>query len=240
MRRTLAAALLLLVTGCGTPAPAPTAAPATSVATSPTAADPIADAPACARGLPLVVLSPPGQKPSIALPIGESGTTGVVLLHQSDGNVCQLADYARHLASLGYRALTVELPRNPMDAYATAGIAWLRQHGTTKVFVLGASMGGTIAIAAAARTTPPVTGVISLSAPKEWWDIDATAEAAKLRMPVFIAAGERDRSFDDDARLIYAACGSAKKTLTVVPATSAHGIGLLDVLGPKIEAFLRG
>lgn len=195
------------------------------------------------------------NKASLAGVVLGSGPSGVVLAHQNGSDACQWMPYARELAKQGYQVLMFDFegfgaspPRSgdaPILAVDTAGaVVALRSRGATKVVLVGASMGGTGALAAAGLVAPPVDGVVSLSAPAEFVGVDAKAAVATLDVPVLYVAAADDGQFGSDARDLHAATRSKDRKLLVVPGYS-HGVGLLDDQdhGPKVraqvEAFLR-
>jgi dienelactone hydrolase len=169
-----------------------------------------------------------------------SGSVGVLLSHQSDGDLCQWHDYAVTLARRGYRALALSYQDATADE-ALAAVRTLRKDGAKTVVLLGASMGGTISLTAAARMVPPPAAVISLSGPRAFNSVDALAGVKKLRMPVFLAAGGLDEPFASDARTIYrAATHASTRRLLIEGGSGAHGVAFLDG-GPvqkAMEAFL--
>lgn len=169
-----------------------------------------------------------------------SGSVGVLLSHQSDGDLCQWRDYALTLAHRGYRALALSY-QDASAEEALAAVKALRKDGARTVVLLGASMGGTISLAAAARMSPPPAAVISLSGPRAFNSVDALAGVKKLRMPLFFAAGGLDEPFASDARTLYrAATHASTRRLLIDAGTGAHGVAFLD--GGKVqkamEAFL--
>jgi pimeloyl-ACP methyl ester carboxylesterase/predicted small lipoprotein YifL len=187
----------------------------------------------------LIVLEASGDKTKngVAMPVGTSGDTGVVYLHQVGANLCQMLPIATILANKGIRGITVENNIYGPELGAAA-VAWLRAQGVKRVFVLGASMGGTHAWAAAELATPPVDGVISLSAPEYYTDANATDAARKLDVPSFIVAAEYDEPFASAAKSLYAATPSKHKNLLLLSGSS-HGVGLIDTsLQEQIEAFV--
>jgi pimeloyl-ACP methyl ester carboxylesterase len=180
-----------------------------------------------------------------------TGTTAVVLAHQSDGNLCQWIPYARRLAGLGYLALVFDLrgygasqvrhyPANQrLGGDVAAAAREARALGARKVFLLGASLGGSAVVAAAANAKPPVAGVISVSSSADL--VDALGSARRVRVPALVIAAEGDRDFAPDVGRLYAALASARKAREVLPGY-AHGVQL--VAGSKrardlIETFLR-
>jgi len=182
-----------------------------------------------------------------------SGTTAVVLAHQTDGNVCQWAPYARRLAALGYTAIAFDFrgyglsQRRPyryslrLSGDISAAVRAARGLGAQRVFIVGASLGANAAILAAVNTRPFVDGVVSLSAPATF-RFDAIAAAGRLLVPALYVAAELDEGgqYAHDAETLYVASATPGKELEIVPGT-AHGVRL--VAGPGtardlVEAFL--
>ncbi|GHJ46973.1 hypothetical protein Cs7R123_43150 [Catellatospora sp. TT07R-123] len=238
VRQALIASLLLAgaltaAAGCGGPGsaqPTDPAAAARQQVIDTADADCLAD-----RG-PLVVVTGAGQNMTAAIEAG-SGDTGVVLLHQVDGTMCQWYPYALVLAQKGYRTLAPDITSRDAVEVAQAAIAHLRAEGAKRVFVLGASRGGTIALAAAAATTPPVDGVIALSAPTVY-DANATTAVKTLAVPTIFAAGDLDGTFPDHARELYSLSVSTHKRL-IIRSSADHGVSLLGGdLDDIVLAFL--
>jgi len=163
------------------------------------------------------------------------GDKALVLLHQSNGDLCQWAPYAMELAEQGYRALAVDAPRvaSSRDATedhhvaVTEAAAYLRAEGATAVTLIGASMGGTAVLAAAAQTTPPVDGVIALSAPTFYDGTDALAAVANLTVPVLYAAADGDAQFGDNAGKFADATPEATDATLLLVSGSSHGVDFL-------------
>ena len=147
-----------------------------------------------------------------------SGKTFVVLAHQYGGDLCQWVPYAKRLASMGYTALAFDLRgfgrsqkrygdaliRYDRDVVAAAKLA--RSLGARKVTLIGASLGANATVAAGAAITPPVDGLVSLSAPGTFRQ-DAIAAATHLSVPALFAAGQVDEGgiYATDAKAMYAA-----------------------------------
>jgi len=181
-----------------------------------------------------------------------SGSTAIVLVHQRDGTMCQWTSYARRLGKLGYRALTIDL-RNYGDSQSrgypanmrfggdvVGAINYVRAQGAKKVFVLGASMGGSAAIDGAANARPAVNGVVSVSGAADL--VDAIEAVKRLRVPSLFVAGAGDRDFATDAHRLYNASPAKDKKLDVVPGAYEHGTQLVAASGRirgEIETFLR-
>ena len=189
------------------------------------------DAPTCVTGTDLrssfreVPVGKVSTRP--ALEYG-SGTVGVVLIHQVDADLCQWKEYAQTLARLGYRAISMTyLGDYVLEASAAA--AELRKDGATKIVLMGASMGGTIALTTAAQLTPAPEAVVSLSGPDTYQDLDALTAIRKLTMPVFLGVAKGDEGFYESAVALYRACTAPHKPLVVEPSIAVHGVELLDV-----------
>jgi pimeloyl-ACP methyl ester carboxylesterase len=185
------------------------------------------------------------------------GTTAVILAHQSEGDLCDWLPYARRLAARGYFVFPIDfrgygfsdLPPSGQHRYAqdlAAAAKALRRLGKKKVFVVGASMGGIAAVVAGASISPPLAGVVSVSAPARYRGMDGLAAGKRLRVPaLYVAAAldvSREYDFAADAKALHRAAASKRKRLELVPGP-LHGIALVDGT-PKaraaIERFLQG
>jgi pimeloyl-ACP methyl ester carboxylesterase len=168
------------------------------------------------------------------------GKTAVVLAHERRSVGCQWGGYAKRLVRRGYVVLAFDF-RGHGDSQSRAGRAGgrlaadvvaavrvARARGAQKVFVLGASMGGTAALAAAATIKPPLAGVISASGPATYQWIDARAVVPRLTVPVLYVVGQHDGGggFAADAQELFDATASADKRLEILP-VSNHGVSLV-------------
>ena len=182
-----------------------------------------------------VVFRAPGGPRLVGLVLG-SGKTGVVLSHELRANLCRWLPFARVLAKSGYRVLAFDfsghgssgLPNRTsggIDEEVVAAGRLLRGRGVQKLFVVGASMGGTASIVAAPQLGPQVAGVASLSGPAQFNGLDAAATAPQLAVPSLFVAAEDDAPFADDARALFAAVQNPDKALEIVPGSS-HGTSL--------------
>lgn len=165
-----------------------------------------------------------------------TGSSGVVLAHQSDGSLCEWLPYGEQLAALGYRVLAFDFVGSGSSSMAKqktyvedvrTAVDYLRQQGALKVVVIGASMGATMSIVAGAAITPPVDGIVALSSPLTFDGVNAQRAAPSLKSPVIYIAGDTDGDYATYAKNIYDATPANLRTLLVV--TSAqHGIRLID------------
>jgi pimeloyl-ACP methyl ester carboxylesterase len=179
------------------------------------------------------------------------GTTAVVFAHESPGSSCQWAPFARALSRRGYLTLAFDFrgygrsqdPRRGasfrLAADVIAAARKSRSLGAKKVVVVGASMGGTAVILAAANARTVINGVISVSAASSFGPMDAEAAARRLQVPVLYLAGDRDQPFDDDARALYAATASVDKRLEILDSGN-HGVLLAPEPAARllIESFI--
>ncbi len=163
------------------------------------------------------------------------GKKGVVLAHQSSGNLCQWFPYARTLARRGFRVFAFDfrtcgasdIPRvqanaRRFDLDVVAAVNVLRRRGATSIVLAGGSLGA----------------VISLSSPQQAFDLDVAAAAGQLQAPVLFVAAEDDGHFADDARQLYGRAASPDKQLIVLSA-GGHGTSLprLPVVRDALDAF---
>lgn len=266
----LLACALAASAGCsGTPGPtggtASAGAPVTpySPSPSPSATGPAPSLPADAAGAACPDFATQGRQVRftdsarirLAGVLLGRGRTGIVLGHQSDGTVCQWLPYAVALAHRGYQVLVIDFAGHgasgpvpgavavPLAGDMAAATGYLRRAGATKVVLIGASMGGTAAVAAGAAIRPPVTAVVCLSGPRLFQQTDAYAAARRLAVPTLYAAGRDDTPFVDDARAMYAATPRATGSRLVVVGTGSHGISLVGDAGDAtvnaaVDAFL--
>jgi len=181
------------------------------------------------------------------------GRTAVVLAHQSRGDACQWAGYAKRLARLGYLVIAFDF-RGYGDSQTRGGRAAFRlaadvaaatraarARGAQKVFVVGASMGGTAVLAAAANIRPNVSGVVSLSGPAFFSSLDALKLAPRLTVPALYVVGQLDSDFVPDAQKLYDAAASADKAIHVLP-IAQHGVDLVRYDAQAralVEEFIR-
>jgi pimeloyl-ACP methyl ester carboxylesterase len=157
-----------------------------------------------------------------------SGTTALVLANQVDGDLCGWEPYSEIWASKGYQVLVFNYSgRDRAADDVLTGIAAVRQQGATHVFPIGASKGGTAAIAAASEAQPAVDGVVSLSGPQVYGSTNAISAMPKLTVPALFVAGQYDTQFADAAQAFYAAAATTDKQL-VIRQNANHGYALLS------------
>jgi pimeloyl-ACP methyl ester carboxylesterase len=147
-------------------------------------------------------LAGPGGSAMPGFDVGR-GSTFAVLLHQTDNASCGWYPFAAWLAAKHHgRALIFDLcgygdSTCPDTAFASDQVAqaatavrWARAHGARRVVVVGASMGGSIALDAAVAVR--ADAVVDLSGPPRWRLLDITRTAPRLTMPTLIAVSRND------------------------------------------------
>jgi pimeloyl-ACP methyl ester carboxylesterase len=185
-----------------------------------------------------------------------TGSTAVILTHQSEGDLCDWLPYAKRLAARGYFVFPIDfrgygfsdVPAAGPYRYAqdiAAAVKAVRKLGKRKVFVVGASMGGIAAVVAGASVSPPLAGVVSVSSPARFRGLDGVKAGPRLRVPVlYLAATEDDNAgydFSKDATALHRAAASKRKRLELLPGP-LHGIALVGGSArarTAVESFLK-
>jgi pimeloyl-ACP methyl ester carboxylesterase len=159
------------------------------------------------------------------------GENGVVLAHMRPASMGSWFPFAETLASAGYTALAFDFRGYgasggsgfAVDVDVRAAIDALVERGARRVFVVGASMGGTGAIVAALGEDR-VAAVVTLSAPATFEGVDALAAIGKLDRPVMLMVAEGDEPYASDARRLREASGFEAEL--IVLSGSRHGTDL--------------
>jgi pimeloyl-ACP methyl ester carboxylesterase len=248
LAKTLLAAVSALVliagTGCGEgapPTPNPSASPTASASpggTLPPVGSGCRDL--ATEGLTLRLVNTAGL--SIAAVDMGSGPMGVVLAHQSDASMCQWLPYAKVLKSKGYRVVAFDFAgfgassparqKTYLEDIRTV-VSYLRDRGTPRVVVIGASMGATMSVlAGAAITSPPLEGVIALSPPLQFDGVNAERAAPSLKSPALYIAGDGDGDYAVYAQTLDQATPSELRGLLTVGAPQ-HGVQLVAADTPE-------
>ena len=193
-----------------------------------------------------------GQEEAVTLVTGDgvtlegrrfgSGSTGVVLAHMRPASMESWFDFARVLAEGGYSALAFnfrgygnsEGDGFAVDVDTAAAIDFLTASGATNVIVIGASMGGTGAVAASAERS--TGGAVTLSAPDAFEGTDAVAAAATYAGPLLLIAAENDRPYSEDAVAI-AGASAGEAQVAILPG-GAHGTNLFDDHGGAVTSLI--
>jgi pimeloyl-ACP methyl ester carboxylesterase len=190
-----------------------------------------------------------------------SGAAGAVLIHEYPLDHCGWWPYAHYLARHGVRALLFDLRcfgssacpsgRGHATTDVAAAVAELRRRGARRVALVGASMGGAIAVVAAARLHPAavvdLSGERSTAALTPGIDADAAAAAPRVTAPALFAVARGDRYVPvADMRTVASRVRSATKRVIVLPAIAGHGWDMLvgtsatwSPLARTVAAFIR-
>jgi pimeloyl-ACP methyl ester carboxylesterase len=207
-----------------------------------------APGPTCLTSGEKVVQFPAGSGKLPAVVIGNGGV-GLILAHQYGGDMCQWIDEARFYAGLGYRSMVFDFAGfgwaddgspDPDRDVAAAG-EFLKSLGVRGVAIVGASMGGGAAVAAAPSLTVPVLAVVSLSGSQGTFGVDAIGAAAHhLTAPLLCVAAQNDSGYADTARKLCAEGAPGPRQVLIVSGTS-HGVFLYrdePSVKPAVTAFL--
>jgi dienelactone hydrolase len=181
------------------------------------------------------------------------GRTVVVLVHQTDGGgLCGWLDFAARIAEVpGQQALAFDLcgfggsdcpdgnttPRRQVEQVQMAIDAASRL-GARRIVVVGASMGGSLAVLTAA-VDPRVDAVVDLSGPDDWRDAVVHRRAANVHAPLLVVMAA-----DEGPESIAAARATAQAAAhgVFVGADRGHGYELLadaaGTLTPVAERVL--
>lgn len=172
-----------------------------------------------------------------------NGTTAIVCSHMRNRSKADFASAGPLLASAGFTVLAYD---NRGDGESSQGepaervrdllaaVELVRSRGAAKVFLLGASRGGTLSLDAATRT--PVDGVVTLSAAPP---LDGTAAVAAVTVPSLYVNSENDE-FAESTQEMYDAANEPRE-LQLYPGGD-HGVALFNSqpdLVERIVAFLR-
>ncbi len=188
-----------------------------------------------------------------------SGRVGVVLSHMLPADQASWWDFARQLSERGYLALTYDFrgycpggdagcSKGDRDVSAIwqdvlGAIDEVRSAGATRVALIGASMGGTASLVAAAEPDVDVQAVVTLSAPVSIEGLVADADlVSTIRAAKLFTAGTGDAQAADAAQQLFAAAAQPKD-IDIVPSDD-HGTDLLTgnqsgVLATKIFTYLE-
>jgi len=234
----------MLLAGCGgtahqPSAPVPVSSPAAAPATPTPSATPTpmgaADFVCLNRHerRAMFLLHGPGHDRLTAVSIG-TGRVAVVLAHQSSGSLCQWWPYARSLAAR-FRVVAFDfdgLGASPFGdgnypGEVAAAAKWARHHGSRRIVLMGASMGGTAVVVAAAQLGDRIAGVIDLSGPAEFAGMNALRAAKRVHVPAMFGYGTLDLGFAADVRDVRAATAVRDKPIVAIK-TLDHGVTLVD------------
>jgi pimeloyl-ACP methyl ester carboxylesterase len=165
------------------------------------------------------------------------GEVGIVLAHMFPSDRSSWSEFSSLLAEEGYLTLAFDfrgygdsegerdIPEIWRDVVAAA--RELGDRGAKRVVVIGASMGGTAALVAAAREPGAIDGVITLSAPSTFMGLSAPPEVlAANGAPKLFVAADGDGAAAQAAQDFYQ--GSSPPKRVEILAGTDHGSDLLE------------
>jgi len=179
------------------------------------------------------------------------GETGVILAHMRPADQSSWFPFATELAGTGrftiltfdfrgYGESTGEQNFDRVDTDLEAAYRYMRDTlGIARIFLVGASMGGTASLVVAARA--PVDGVVSISSPAQFPPLDALESVGEIAAPkLFITAKDDVPAFRSQEELWELAREPKQQQIYE---GDAHGTDLLDSpaaasLKAQVIAFL--
>jgi pimeloyl-ACP methyl ester carboxylesterase len=174
---------------------------------------------------------------------GPNNTTGVILTHMRPNDQRDWFEFAEELADNGYAALTFdfrgygetggEQDFEKLDDDVLEAVRYMYEdRGMDQVFIVGASMGGTAGLVAAAER--PVEGVVGISPPAEFEGLNAIDAVSSIPDPKLLIAAEDDTEAIGFQDLVDAASDPIE---TQTYTGNAHGTNLLQSEhGPALRA----
>jgi pimeloyl-ACP methyl ester carboxylesterase len=167
-----------------------------------------------------------------------TGNDWVVLAHMRPASMDSWFAFAEVLASAGFTAMPFnfrgygqsEGSGFAVDVDAAAAVDFAFASGAETVSIIGASMGGTGAMAAAAVRS--VASVVTISAPAAFSGVDAVAAMASLQAPILFVAATDDQPYASDIGLLAGAAGGAVNTFFLDG--RAHGTNLFGEHGAEL------
>ena len=179
------------------------------------------------------------------------GPTGVILAHMRPADQTSWFPFATMLAATGkftvmtfdfrgYGDSTGEKEFDRIDTDLDAAYAYMRDTlGQSKIFLVGASMGGTAALVVATREH--VAGVVTISAADEFLALDAVAAVPAISSPKLFITSKDDVPAERSQMKLWDAAQEPKEQH--VYDGDAHGTALFapptgDDLTRRLIAFL--
>jgi hypothetical protein len=161
-----------------------------------------------------------------------------VFLHQTAmAGMCGFATYAVWAARHGVRAIIVDLcgwgqswcagsDDDDWAAQVRIPVDWARAHGARSVTLVGASLGGAIALGIGQQVG--ADAIVDLSGPSSWPGVpDALPSARRTTIPLMVAAASGDTGIGVEA-LKRAVAASPATHKRFVPAPDGHGWSMLS------------
>ncbi|TVY04626.1 lysophospholipase [Cohnella terricola] len=190
-----------------------------------------------------------------ALVLG-SGSDGILLDHEQGYSICSFLDIGTELAEQGYLVVLPEYRAHgasqktenmkSIDLDAEAALNELARQGAKRVFLAGASCGGTTAIISGVRQPLPIQGLLILSSPAQCGQLDAIPSIKELKAPSLfvVSPGDMNGAVEKQVRQLYEASGSDQKEL-LIDESGFHGTDMYksgeygDKLRTRIVNFIN-
>lgn len=172
-----------------------------------------------------------------ALELGD-GPDGVLLDHEQGYSICSFVGIGQALASAGYHVLIPEYRNHGASEKSAdnehigrdsdAALAELRRVGARRVFLGGASCGGTTAIVSGVAQPLPVVGLLIMSSPARCGGVDAVPGVRRIHAPslFIVSPGDMDGAVEKQVRELYAASGATDRRLVIEP-NGYHGTDMI-------------
>jgi pimeloyl-ACP methyl ester carboxylesterase len=221
-------------------------APPTSTATTTAAANRLKDTAVSLCGKPAADwrrLEVRAGSQEVQAATGGAGRTGFVFANDSNNDPCTWLTYADRLAADGARVAVFRYGEigSPEQLGATA--LALRRAGAERIVAIGASVGGRAVVELAARHSPGVDAVVSLSGERAVAQYpDILPEARRVELPVLYAGSRRDgyTTFGKETVQLHEATPAKLNEILLVPG-SDHGVDLLAGPGSeRVRAAIAG
>ncbi len=162
------------------------------------------------------------------------GEVGIVLAHMYPTDQTSWHGFARTLADKGYKALTFDFRGygesggkkdiSQIDKDVEAALAVINKQGVKKVFLVGASMGGTASLKVASREN--VAGVVSISGPTEFRGLSTKAELSQIKAPKLFIVSRDEHPNAESSQEQYNKTPEPKEIKLL--SGSAHGTFIFD------------
>jgi pimeloyl-ACP methyl ester carboxylesterase len=166
-----------------------------------------------------------------------SGTRGVVVGAQGNGDLCQTLPFAQQLVAHGYQVAVFDWRLNSENSEAMAAATRaLAAAGAERIVVGGFSRGAVIGLGLSPDLGSSVVGVLSVSGgPFETDGYPTIRSVSQFRGPLLLVAAREDWVFAKGISQSIAARHPGREDLLVVPGRE-HALALLD--GPHAEQVM--
>jgi pimeloyl-ACP methyl ester carboxylesterase len=179
------------------------------------------------------------------------GETAIVLAHMMASEQTAWQPFAKELAEKGYTALTFDFRGNgksggklnfvALDKDVQAAVAFLHDHGFSRIVCVGASMGGTAC--AKAALTPGLAGLVVISSPLTVSTMSAggirlvIGDFKKLTLPKLFVVAKGDSDVFESVKTMHDLSPTPKQ-ITILPG-SAHGTSIFSSAdGPALRELI--